>query len=533
MADVKPWEKYAAPASADTPDGPWAKYGAPAAAPAPQGPQEAMSAADVLSGAVSNFLPSAGQFAKDLVQPVLHPIDTANAIGDIAGGVAAKAGIGDHDQGAADAVGQFFAQRYGGIENVKRTMAQDPVGFLSDLATVFSGGAVAGAKAGGIVGKVASVAGKAADIIDPAMNAARAVTAPAKAAGWAARQTTGFLTGVGPKSVKELVQSGRDGNAAALEQMRGGGSYHDPVDDARAAYAEIGAERGPQYEKDMAPVFADKTPLSFKPIFQAIGDARGEVYRNGNKVDVAAADALDQATQLVKDWRTAQTRTPGDFDALNRRLDDLKVNAANPFTGRTVKKVADAVADEIARVRPEYRTGQLGYANRTQAYQELGREMSLLPGTTDATAGRKLYSAMRNNVSTGFGAREQLLAELAARRPELPGMLAGGEMSGVMPRGLAKYAAGGGAMYGLMTPAGLPIAAATLLASSPRVVGETAYKIGQAARGVDKTAAIAKKLTGLDKLTPQQRALLRRALTNQVGRDTAPVTDAQRKQRGY
>lgn len=114
----------------------------------------------MLSGAVSNFLPSAGKLASDLALPVLHPIQAAQSIG--------KA-----DQSPADAVGQVFAQRYGGFENVKHTMANDPVGFLSDLVTIFSGGALAGAKVPGVLGTVARAAGTASDIVDPLTNAGR------------------------------------------------------------------------------------------------------------------------------------------------------------------------------------------------------------------------------------------------------------------------------------------------------------------------------------------------------------------------
>lgn len=530
---MKPWEKYAAQQAqtpADVPDGPWKKYGKPA--DTPQQPQEAMSAADVLSGAVDNFLPSAGQFAKDLAQPILHPIQTAQSLGDIVGGVAAKAGIGDHDQAAADAVGQFFVQRYGGIENVKRTMAQDPVGFLSDLATALSGGAMLGAKAPGVLGRAASAAGKAADIVDPVANAGRVVGGVARGVGNAASYGTGFLTGVGPTTVQEMARAGREGNVHAVEQMRGG-SARDAVDDARSAVSEMRSDRGGQYQQDMAGVFADKTPLSFQPVFRAIGDARSEVYRNGNAVDAAAASALDEATGIVKQWRDNQTNTPGDFDAMHRRLSAIGQDAANPFTARVVKKITDSVVETVSRARPEYPTALLGYTNRSKAIDEIERELSLSRTSSDSTAARKLLSSMRNNVSTNFGERERLMRELAVRQPQLPGMLAGNEMSGVMPRGLAKYAAGGGALYGLGTPAGLPIAALTLAASSPRVVGEAAYKIGQVGRGADKAAQGVNKVTGLDKLTPQQRRLIRRMLLNQSGRVTAPVSDEERRVRGH
>ena len=38
----------------------------------------------------------------------------------------------------AKEVGNFFAQRYGGLENIKKTFATDPIGMLSDVSIILT-----------------------------------------------------------------------------------------------------------------------------------------------------------------------------------------------------------------------------------------------------------------------------------------------------------------------------------------------------------------------------------------------------------
>src|SRR5438309_262397 len=98
----------------------------------PKGP---LSWSDVGAQALQNTPGSAAQFGHDIVQPFLHPIDTATNLKNLGLGVLQKTGIvsGDEHEKYADAVGRFFADRYGGVENVKRSLATDPVGVAGDL----------------------------------------------------------------------------------------------------------------------------------------------------------------------------------------------------------------------------------------------------------------------------------------------------------------------------------------------------------------------------------------------------------------
>ena len=126
---------------------------------------------------VSNIPSSGKQFATDIVQPFIHPVETARAVGNLAMGGIDKAAhkLTDAlpadvvasvnrlnnwmaDMGAplerqpeqrdqmefpreqyADQMGKFIMDRYGSMDNFKQTVMRDPVGVLADASTVLMG----------------------------------------------------------------------------------------------------------------------------------------------------------------------------------------------------------------------------------------------------------------------------------------------------------------------------------------------------------------------------------------------------------
>jgi len=95
-----------------------------------------------------NIPGSALQLGKDLVQPLIHPVQTAEAIGGLAVGLRDKAvrGINEYATGrdlpkepseaAPDAVGEFFNSRYRSVDGFKKTAMDDPIGVLADIASI-------------------------------------------------------------------------------------------------------------------------------------------------------------------------------------------------------------------------------------------------------------------------------------------------------------------------------------------------------------------------------------------------------------
>ena len=104
-----------------------------------------------LGGFGKNILSSGQENIKSVVSAVTSPVQTLGGIADIAVGTIANMTRGGvpmpRQQAVADAAGQHFKERYGGMENIKKTAYEDPVGMVADVASVLSlgGGAALGA----------------------------------------------------------------------------------------------------------------------------------------------------------------------------------------------------------------------------------------------------------------------------------------------------------------------------------------------------------------------------------------------------
>lgn len=167
--------------------------------------QPPLELGEVAVQAFQNIPASAGQFAKNLITPFIEPVETAKSLGTLAAGLFQKAIPGRQpSEDAVDAVADFLKERYGGIENVKRTIATDPVGFASDLSILATGGGAAAGRLIQLTGKTGTVATKAlkaAELVGKAGRTAEPLnlaTAPIKAI---ARLTPASFT-------EKLVESG-------------------------------------------------------------------------------------------------------------------------------------------------------------------------------------------------------------------------------------------------------------------------------------------------------------------------------------
>lgn len=145
---------------------------------------------EVPGAALSNIPESAGKFATGVYEAVTSPVQTAKGALDVMAGALQNAlpksavdwvnQFEGNPQAAeravqmADAAGGMFKDRYGSYENIKRTLAEDPVGAVADLSTLFTGGALLTAKAAPSVSRALS---KAATATDPLS----VVTKPAQA----------------------------------------------------------------------------------------------------------------------------------------------------------------------------------------------------------------------------------------------------------------------------------------------------------------------------------------------------------------
>jgi len=485
------------------------------AAPAEQGISQS------LGRAYGNLGPSAAEFGKNLIQPFIAPVETAQAIGQIGRGLYSKAqgavGVQQDpaqkamNEAAANAVGQMYADRYGSWAKAKETFETDPIGLLSDAASVLTLGGAAGARALGIVGQAARGVRNVGNAIDPLSIAARPVAAAGRyVAEPVAANVLAATTGTSPEAIRASGRAGMEGNQAFTAAMRDTSAPEDVVTTARRALDQMKADRSSAYSSGMAPIKTDRAILDQVPIFDAVNNAQSIFTKGGFVKNKEAAGVWQNISDTLEDFSTSPSvrGTPDDFDALKQAIGEIRNGTQQGSQARLVAdKVYNSVKDQIVKQAPAYEKTMRDYSEASKQLSEITRTFSLGEKASTDTALRKLQSIMRNNVNTNYGARAKLADVLAQYEPTLPAMIAGQTMSAGLPRGLGRAGAVAqgtiGTMLGLggaISPAALLGLAPMLAASSPRLVGEAAYAGGRV-RG----------LLGSAGLTPGNAAVAGRA----------------------
>jgi len=450
---------------------------------------QAQNWSDVPIAMIKNAPASATEFGKNLVEPFLHPIQTAENIGALGKGLYSKAeGAMGYEQNpqekaqveaSANAVGDFFKQRYGGLENLKKTMAEDPVGFLGDAATILTGGELAAGRLPGVVGQTARAAGTVGGAIDPLTNAVRA----AGVGGKLAAKSLGVTTGVGGEAIEQGFKAGQAGRTSFLEQMRGEGDASNLVDMALKHVDDLRDARRADYLANTTELRAGggAARLSMTPVDKVFSDAES-VFKQGNFIKNKAAEAVhDEIGSVIDEWKAANPKpTPMDYDALKQRIGGI--DAAPGSAAEAIRtQVYNAIQKQLSIHVPQYAKAMQGYEDASNNLTQLRKTFSLGKNVSTDTASRKILSILRDNVNTNFGQRRALGQQIAESNPDFFPAIAGQTMRSFEPRGLSRVVAGEGLLHLIGNPAGMPGALGYLAASSPRLVGESAYKAGQVA----------------------------------------------------
>jgi len=465
----------------------------------------------MLGQATMNAPRSVYGLGKDLATAVMNPIDTAQGVLDLGAGVLSyvlpdsmvealnnfEAKYWGNTENAerakrtADAVGKHFVGKYGGLENVKRTFAEDPAAIAADLSMVMGL-----ASKLPVISKTAAGArlAETASAIEPLTATVKAVPKVARKVGDAASSVLGVTTGTGSEPIRRAYQAGREGGTKAeqfTDALTGQGNYDQILEAAKENLSLLRQQRSQQYQQGMNKIETDQTQLSFDDIDAAMESAADRARFKGTPVDTTLNNALFEIEEIVNQWKALdpEFHTPIGMDALKQKIFNEIVGklpydqAANARAA--TNQIVQAIRGTISRQAPTYAKVMKGYEDSSNVIQEIERSLSLGDKASADTAMRKLQSLMRDDVQTNYGQRQKLADELeAAGGPEFRSGLAGQSLAPIAPRGLQR---GSGllATFGAYGAAGLPAAAITALASSPRAVGGAAYNLGAGVRRME------------------------------------------------
>ena len=445
--------------------------------------------------ALGNIKSSATQLGHDILTPFLHPVQTAKSMKDLGSSVVSLIRPGEQgNEQLAKEVGNFFVQRYGSLDNIKKTFATDPVGMLSDVAIILTGGGALAAKAPGVVGQTAKIVGTVGKTIDPINVAAKGTKLASKVVTKPAEAIVGMTTGAGGEAISQAVKAGKAGGEAGeafVSNLRGMEKAEDVVGDAFSAMKKISEESKGTYKTNLLKLKLNKVPVKFSKITDEINKfRRSKMFEGESTLSLKAQKKLESIDKIIANWKAnKKLHNAKGLDMLKRRIDaEYPTGIQVGDSGVVVAEIRNLVKNQILKEVPDYAKVMKAYEKAITFERQMMKELSLGNKTAAGTTLRKLQSVMRNNVNTNFGQRLDYVKVLeGVTDKNIMSKLAGQSLSSWTPRGIQGLGAGSVAAYGAFVD---PTLLAGLAFQSPRLMGEAAYKLGQGANIAGKVPVV-------------------------------------------
>ena len=501
--------------------------------------EESLTGRQVLTQAVKNIPSSGAQLISDVTMPIRHPIQTAQSLAALGRGIYQLNTPGEQpDEATAKAVGKFFADRYGSFEGFKKALATDPLGIVSDISVVLTMGAGLAARVPGLAGKTTTTISKVGNIIDPVQATAKTISATGTGLGKAATPLFGLTTGTGADAISTAYKSGASGadtQKLFLDNMRGNVDPSEIVPKALQAMKDMSGKKTSDYKTNKAALKLENTPVNFKNIKQKIVDFEKSMQFEGmSELSEKALTKLNNIKKIVAQYeKNPALHNARGMDSLKRRIDaEYPTGLAVGDSGMVVSTIRNNVKAQIIAEVPDYGKVMKNYETAMKLEKQFTSELSLGKNSNAGTTLRKLQSAMRNNVNTGYGNRLEMLKKLD---PDLVTEIGGQALSNIAPRGLQGLSAG---TVAAVAPFTNPSALAALPLQSPRLIGETAFKIGQLSKSLQpfknsttlQTARSARVIGEIEGATEvdKQAELLKLLLEN-----PNPIDQENKKNKGF
>lgn len=296
-------------------------------APVQEEPGERSLGNAVWSGA-KNFLPGVGALVKDTATAVMNPGQTLSAMGDLARGVAMKIpgtkfNLPPEDvaraESAVNALTNEYGNRYGSWAGFKNSLAENPVGPLLDISTLFSGGATLAGKTGQLGGALS----KAAAVTNPLAPVEAGVNALASGGG----RLAGKIMDSGKKADIAAGQIARQAAGSDLDIIRAANQANPnaPAGVAAAgasgdAYQALAAKGGQpdmsgvaselaQLESDMMR-FGDRMQPELRADLQRQINDRKAQLDTVNQNALQASNGEGAVNAMIRDNLPSATRLP-------------------------------------------------------------------------------------------------------------------------------------------------------------------------------------------------------------------------------
>jgi hypothetical protein len=475
---------------------------------------------------IGNIPGSAYNFGKTVVSAVANPARTADSIGSLGAGafqalgekamgrpIANKTPDEQKNEQTFNAVKDFFASRYGGIDNIANTIVSDPVGFATDLATALEGGGALLKGAGNVskveaisnAGKVVSKAGEAIQPIRAVVPALKVAAKASKGAAALGQKLAGYATsqatGLSPDTIKRIISNPEDFSPAAMKEFTREGVASKAFGDVEARMADL-SDTGKEYQG----VREAKTPVSFKPgtFEEVLAKENIGVDESGKLTFSKESTPTSKGDQsALQEWYNTygkdQEHTSNSFLNARKALDNLaqwdssKTDAANRIamslrktlneTGRSQVEGLEALDTKFASEITDLKKVKVDYFNKDGSLKDnaIGKIANL------SNKGRDVVLERLEKISPGIGEKVRTLKAVEDIHAA-SGQKVGAYARAIVP-GAVGFAAGGAVG-----------AIASAILSSPEIATQILRGYGKV-MGL-KDSAIKQVITNYEKSSP-------------------------------
>jgi len=452
--------------------------------------------------ALGNIDESSKQLVNDIITPFLNPVQTAKDLYSLSKSVASLIPGVEGDDTQAKAVGKFFKDRYGSLESIKQTFATDPVGMLSDVSIILTGGATLAPKASA----TASVLSKASKIASPIETAGGfAIGKAAQGSGTLGKQVSGYLTGTGVGALDTAIKTGKNYGATGffasptakqkqkdfLDSLNEKISTEQITTDLEKAVSELKKSTKIDYQNKLAGLKLQDVKIQPSLIAKQFNEfirkekTKGGTTRFGADTNNFLETIYKELNEISKN---PAKHTAADFHQLKFKIDDMLPKDLTTQTSRVNMELAGIIDNAIASKSSGYLDMNKAYSTAKKLEQKFIDDLAVGNKKNATQTMNRLLSVLKDQNLTNYGARLESLKLLDnITEQNLFEKLAGTQLSGLIPRGNVGKLTMGGSIVVPMAEAMLtgtnfvpPSAILPGLAlTSPKIAGTTGNILGR------------------------------------------------------
>jgi hypothetical protein len=377
---------------------------------------------------------SGKQLGKDMIAPFMHPVETAKSIWELGKSVSNLLFVEGEQENEeiAKAAGQFIKDRWGSLENIKKTFRTDPFGFVADLSLLVSGGAMLPARIPGVAGKISKAAGKAGRVIDPVVAATKGVKYLAmKPLGYALSGALGWTTGSGGKAVRSAYGAGyaQGDKAKAFSEGRAGSVDRALKVQRNLANSLLDLKNKYRARWSNSDVGARLKNVKFSAvdINKILRNIERKNKRDGRWIDAKDKELYDKISAIKTNiWGSTKRRNGAGGDAYIDEINTLlRDNPNNPV----LLELKTNVKSHINNQMPNYN-------KLTEGFEMISKQEQALENITSSGDADKILS----NINETFNRKTKNLVQRdimsnidKAKNLNLEEISAGQQMSKVLP----------------------------------------------------------------------------------------------------